>query len=257
MEDKYHLNDPLPKQYARYVADLARGDLGPSYQYRDHTVNDIVADALPVSMTLGLLAFCFAQGVGIPLGFYTAVRRGRWEDHAGTFFAVLAFCVPSLIVGPVLVMLFAMKLGWLPPSLWESAAHAILPMVALGLYYAGRIARLLREGMTEALQSPHVVTARAKGLSEFAVLRRHALRLALLPVLSYSGPMLADVLTGSFVVESLFGLPGIGNFVVNGVQNRDYLMVVGLTMLYATLLLLMNLAVDLLYTVLDPRVRHE
>jgi oligopeptide transport system permease protein len=254
---KYHLDDPLYLQYGRYVRDLLRGDLGPSTQYRDHSVNDIVAGALPVSLTLGLLAFCFAQAVGIPLGFYTAVRRGRWGDYVGSFIAVLSFCIPSLVVGPILIMIFALKLGWLPPALWESPVHVILPTVALGLYYSGRIARLLREGMTEVLQQPFITAARAKGMSEARLLWKHAFRLGVLPVVSYSGPMLADVLTGSFVVESVFGLPGMGIFVVTSVQNRDYAMTLGLTLLYAVLLLGMNLLVDFAYTLLDPRVKYE
>lgn len=254
---KYHLDDPLPLQYGRYLRDLLHGDLGPSTQYRDHSVNDIVAGALPVSLTLGLLAFCFAQGVGIPLGFYTAVKRGQWGDYIGSFIAVLSFCIPSLVVGPVLIMIFALKLGWLPPALWETPLHAILPMIALGLYYSGRVARLLREGMTEVLQQPFITAARAKGMSEARLLWKHAFRLGVLPVVSYSGPMLADVLTGSFVVESVFGLPGIGIFVVTSVQNRDYAMTIGLTLLYAVLLLVMNLLVDFAYTLLDPRVKYE
>ena len=254
---KYHFDDPFYLQYGRYLRDLMRGDLGPSTQYRDHTVNDIVAAALPVSLTLGLLAFCFAQGIGIPLGFYTAVRRGQWGDYIGSFFALLAFCIPSLVIGPVLIMIFAIKLGWLPPALWEGPKYAILPMIALGLYYSGRIARLLREGMTDVLKQPFITAARAKGMSETKLLWKHAFRLGVLPVVSYSGPMLADVLTGSFVVESVFGLPGIGLFVVSSVQNRDYAMTVGLTLLYAVLLLGMNLLVDFAYTLLDPRVKYE
>lgn len=254
---KYHLDDPLHVQYGRYVRDLLRGDLGPSTQYRDHSINDIVASALPVSLTLGLLAFCFAQAVGIPLGFYTAVRRGQWGDYIGSFIAVLSFCIPSLVVGPVLIMIFALKLGWLPPALWETPIHVILPMIALGLYYSGRVARLLREGMTEVLQQPFITAARAKGMSEARLLWKHAFRLGVLPVVSYSGPMLADVLMGSFVVESVFGLPGMGVFVVNSVLNRDYGMTIGLTLLYAVLLLGMNLVVDFAYTLLDPRVKYE
>ena len=254
---KYHLDDPWHVQYGRYVRDLLRGDLGPSTQYRDHSINDIVASALPVSLTLGLLAFCFAQGVGIPLGFYTAVRRGQWGDYIGSFIAVLSFCIPSLVVGPVLIMVFALKLGWLPPALWETPMHVILPVIALGLYYSGRVARLLREGMTDVLQQPFITAARAKGMSETRLLWKHAFRLGVLPVVSYSGPMLADVLMGSFVVESVFGLPGMGVFVVNSVLNRDYGMTIGLTLLYAVLLLGMNLIVDFAYTVLDPRVKYE
>lgn len=256
-EAKYHLDKPFVVQYGYYIRDLLRGDLGPSTQYRDHSINDILGHALPVSLTLGLLAFCFAQGIGIPLGFYTAVKRGQWGDYIGSFIALLAFCIPSLVVAPTLIMVFALKLGWLPPALWTSPLHAILPTVALGLYYSGRIARLLREGMTDVLKQPFITAARAKGLSEAKLLWKHALRLGILPVVSYSGPMLADVLTGSFVVESAFGLPGIGTFVITSVQNRDYAMTVGITLLYAVLLLFMNLVVDFLYTVLDPRVKYE
>jgi oligopeptide transport system permease protein len=254
---KYHLDEPFLIQYGYYLRDLFRADLGPSTQYRDHSVNDIVAGALPVSLTLGLLAFLFAQGVGLPLGFYTAVRRGQWGDYIGSFFALLSFCIPSLIVGPLLIMVFALKLGWFPSGLWGGLSHAILPMVALGLYYSGRIARLFREGMTEVLKQPFITAARAKGLSEGKLLWKHAFRLGVLPVVSYSGPMLADVLTGSFVVESVFGLPGIGIFVVTSVENRDYAMTLGLTLLYAVLLLAMNLLVDFAYTLLDPRVKYE
>ncbi|HMJ89820.1 MAG TPA: ABC transporter permease [Candidatus Acidoferrum sp.] len=256
-EAKYHLDKPFLVQYGIYVRDLFGGDLGPSTQYRDHSINDIVASALPVSLTLGLLAFCFAQGIGIPLGFYTAVKRGQWGDYIGSFIALLAFCIPSLVIGPLLIMIFALKLGWLPPALWETPVHVILPTIALGLYYGGRVARLLREGMTEVLKQPFIIAARAKGLSETKLLWKHALRLGILPVVSYSGPMLADVLVGSFVIESAFGLPGIGIFVVTSVQNRDYAMTMSLTLLYAVLLLVMNLLVDFLYTVLDPRVKYE
>ncbi len=254
---KYHLNEPFLVQYGYYARDLVKGDLGPSTQYRDHSVNDIIADALPVSLMLGLMAFCFAQGIGLPLGFYTAVKRGQWGDHIGSFIALLCFCIPSLIVGPILIMIFALKLGWLPAGLWGGLSHAILPMAALGLYYSGRIARLFREGMTEVLQQPFITAARAKGMSETRLLWKHAFRLAVLPVVSYSGPMLADVLTGSFVVESAFGLPGIGIFVVTSVENRDYAMTTGLTLLYAVLLLGLNMLVDFTYTLLDPRVKYE
>jgi oligopeptide transport system permease protein len=254
---KYHLNEPFIVQYGYYARDLLKGDLGPSTQYRDHSVNDIIAGALPVSLMLGLMAFCFAQGIGLPLGFYTAVKRGQWGDYIGSFIALLCFCIPSLIIGPILIMVFAIKLGWLPAGLWGGLSHAILPMAALGLYYSGRVARLFREGMTEVLQQPFITAARAKGMSEMRLLWKHAFRLAVLPVVSYSGPMLADVLTGSFVVESAFGLPGIGIFVVTSVENRDYAMTTGLTLLYAVLLLGLNMLVDFAYTLLDPRVKYE
>jgi oligopeptide transport system permease protein len=254
---KYHLDEPLWRQYLRYLGDLARGDFGPSLKYRNHTVNDVIRQGLPVSMTLGALAFLLAQGLGLPLGFYTAARRGRWPDYAGSFLALLAICIPGFVVGPLLIMVFALHWRLLPPALWESPAHVVLPTLALGLYFAGRVSRLMREGMGGVLQAEFITAARAKGLTETRLLLKHAFPLAVLPVVSYSGPMLADLLTGSFVVENIFRIPGIGVFLVNSSLNRDYPMVVGLVVLYAVLLLVLNLLVDLSYSLLDPRIKYE
>jgi oligopeptide transport system permease protein len=254
---KYHLDEPLCQQYLRYLGGILHGDFGPSLKYRNHSVSDIIGQGLPVSLTLGAAAFCFALGVGIPLGFFTAARRGRWQDYAGSLAALVVICVPGLVIGPILVMLFAIKLRWFPVALWGSPWHAILPTLTLGLYFSGRIARLMREGMLDTLQAQFITTARAKGLGEIAVLVKHAFPIAVLPVLSYSGPMLADLLTGSFVVENLFQIPGIGVFMVNSSLDRDYTMVVGLVLLYAVLLLALNLAVDFAYSALDPRVKYE
>jgi oligopeptide transport system permease protein len=257
LKAKYHLDEPLWKQYGRYLGDLAHGDFGVSLKYRNHTVNDIIAQGLPVSMTLGGLAFCFAMAVGLPVGFFTAARRGHWEDYIGSFLAILAVCVPAFVVAPLLILIFSIKLQWLPVGLWESPWHMILPPIALGLYFAGKIARLFREGMLNAMQSEFVTFARAKGLGEKMLLLKHAVRIAILPVVSYSGPMLADLLTGSFIVENIFQIPGIGVFLINGSLNRDYTVVVGLSLLYAMLLIAMNLIVDFTYTLLDPRVKYE
>jgi oligopeptide transport system permease protein len=254
---KYHLDEPIWKQYARYLGDLAHGDFGPSLKYRNHTVNDIIAQGLPVSMTLGALAFAFAMAVGLPVGFFTAARRGRWADYAGSFLAMLVVCVPGFVLAPLLILIFAVKLKWLPVALWDSPWHMILPVVALGLYFAGKIARLTREGMLNAMQSEFVTAARAKGLGENSLLFKHAFRIAVLPVVSYSGPMLADLLTGSFIIENIFQIPGIGVFLVNSSLNRDYTVVVGLALLYAMLLIGLNLVVDFAYTLLDPRVKYE
>ncbi len=253
---KYHLDEPLWQQYARYLGGLAHGDFGPSLKYRDHSVNDIIAQGLPVSLSLGCMAFLFAQGVGIPLGFYTAARRGRWGDYLGSFFSLLAVCIPGFVVGPLLIMAFAVHWKIFPASLWETPWHVILPTIALGLYFAGKIARIMREGMLNTMNAEFITTARAKGLSETAVLLKHAFRLGVLPVVSYSGPLLADLLTGSFVVENIFQIPGIGVFLVNSSLSRDYPMVVGLVLLYAALLLVMNLLVDLSYSLLDARVKQ-
>ncbi|MFZ0827721.1 MAG: ABC transporter permease [Verrucomicrobiia bacterium] len=254
---KYHLDEPVWRQYLEYLNGLAHGDFGVSLKYRNHTVSDIIAQGLPVSMLLGALAFGFAMGVGLPVGFFTAARRGRWEDYAGSFFSVLVVCVPGFVIAPLLILLFSIKWKLLPVGLWETPWHMILPPIALGLFFAGKIARLMREGMVTAMQSEFVTAARAKGLGENRLLFRHAFRLAVLPVVSYSGPMLADLLTGSFVIENIFQIPGIGVFLVNSSLNRDYTLVVGLSLLYAALLIGLNLMVDFAYTLLDPRVKYE
>jgi oligopeptide transport system permease protein len=257
LKAKYHLDEPIWKQYGRYLGDLLHGDFGVSLKYRNHSVNDIIAQGLPVSMLLGGLAFAFATGVGVPLGFFTAMWRGRWPDHFGSFFAVLAVCVPSFVVAPILILVFSIKLKWFPVALWSTPWHMILPSIALGSYFVGKVARLLREGMLTAAQSEFVTAARAKGLGETTLLLKHAFRIALLPVVSYSGPMLADLLTGSFIIENIFQIPGIGVFLVNSSLNRDYTVVVGLALLYAMLLIGLNLVVDFAYTLLDPRVKYE
>lgn len=254
---KYHLDEPVGRQSLRFLGALAQGDLGPSLKYRNHTVNELITQGLPVSLTLGALAFCVALGVGIPVGCYGALRRGRLADWAGGFFAILMICVPGLVLAPLLILGLGLELRWLPVALWGSPSHTVLPVLALGLYFSGRVARLMREGMVSTLGAEFITTARAKGLSEGAILRRHAFRLAVLPVVSYAGPMLADLLTGSFVIENVFQLPGLGVFMVNGCLNRDYTLVVGLVLLYAALLLLLNLAVDFTYALLDCRVRLE
>ncbi len=257
IQAKYHLDEPFLKQYFRYIGGLLQGDFGPSLKYRNHTVTDIVVQALPVSMTLGAIAFGFAMGVGLPVGFFTAARRGRWPDYAGSFFAILMICVPALVMAPVLVMILGIKWRLLPVAQWISPWHMILPVAALGLFFSGRIARLMREGMLNTMKSEYITTARAKGLSENAVLLKHGFRLAVLPVVSYAGPLLADLLTGAFVIEAIFQIPGLGTHFVNSSLNQDYTMTVGLALLYAALLVVMNLLVDFLYTLLDPRVKYE
>lgn len=255
---KYHLDWPIWKQYAAWLGDLVRGDLGLSMKYRNRTINEIVAQALPVSMVLGGLAFCLALGIGIPLGVLAAARQNEWIDYASLFLVLVGISLPSFVIAPLLILLFSFKLGWFPVALWESPTHAVLPCLALAAYFAARVMRITREGMLGALQQDYITTARAKGLGEGRVLGKHALKVAVLPVVSYAGPMLADLFTGSFVVESIFQVPGLGTFVVNGAMNRDYTMVVGLVIVYAVLLLGMNLLVDLGYHYLDRRIKlHE
>ena len=254
---KYRLDEPLLKQYAHYLADLSKGDLGLSTKYRNHTVNDIIVSALPVSLTLGGLAFFFALGLGIPWGVMMAVQRGRLGDYFWGLLSLLAACIPALVIGPLLVLSFAVKAGWFPVALWESPLHVVLPTLTLGLLFAGKVARLVRESMTTTLQSEFITAARAKGLSESAILIKHALRLALLPVISFSAPMLADLLTGSFVVETIFQIPGLGVFFINSSLNRDYPLLMGLVLLYAAMLLILNLVADILLVKLDPRVKYQ
>jgi len=268
LETRYHLDESLLKQYLRYLGLVwekddqghwhhAPASFNASMRYRNHSVSDVIAQGLPVSMSLGGLAFCFALGIGLPLGFLSAMRRGKWEDYAGSLMAMVAVCVPALVLGPMLIMLLAIKWRLFPVALWASPWHVVLPTITLGLFFSGRIARLLREGMLNILQAEFVTMARAKGLSELAVLLKHVFRLAVLPVVSYSGPLLADLLTGSFVIESIFQIPGIGLHLINSSLNKDYPMVVGLSLVYAALLIVLNLLVDVAYVLIDPRVKYD
>ena len=265
---RVHLDEPDWKQYLRFLGLVWQKDSDGhwvhqpstwnlSLKYRNHNVADVIEQGLPVSMTLGALAFLFAMGLGIPLGFYSAVKQGHWQDYGGSFLALLSFCVPSFVLAPFMVLLFAMKVHWFPVALWGSPWHMVLPTIALGSYFIGKVARLMREGMVQAAQSEFVTAARAKGLDEMSLMFKHALRIALLPVVSYAGPMLADLLTGSFVVENIFQLPGIGIYFITSIENRDIFMTVDLAVLYAMLLVGLNLLVDFSYTILDPRVKYE
>jgi oligopeptide transport system permease protein len=265
---KYHLNEPVWKQYLRYIGLVWERDangqwhhapagFNSSLRYRNHSVLDVIRIGLPVSLTIGLLAFCLAMAVGLPLGFFAAAKRGQWQDHVGNFLALLSVCIPGLVVAPLLALIFGIKWRILPVALWESPANAVMPVLALGLFYSGRVARLMREGMLTVLQAEFITAARAKGLGNTQLLFKHGLRLAILPVVSYSGPMLADLLTGSFIVESVFQLPGLGVFLVNSLYNSDYTMTVGLVLLYAVVLLGLNLIVDFIHAWLDPRIKYE
>lgn len=257
LKARYHLDENVFKQYVRFLGGLAHGDFGPSLKYRNHNVTDIITQGLPVSVSLGTLAFLFSLGVGIPCGVWMALRRGDAVDFGLGFVALLAVCVPGFVIGPLLIMSLAIHWQWFPVGLWATPWHAVLPTIALGAFFAGKVSRLTRESMTTTLQMEFITAARAKGMTEARMLLRHALRSAILPVLSFSGPMLADLLTGSFVVENLFQIPGLGAFLVNSSLNRDYPMVVGLVLLYAGLLLVLNLAVDFSYALLDRRVRFQ
>lgn len=258
LDRAYGLDRPLPEQVAHYLWRLAHGDLGPSMRLRDYSVNELIAAGLPVSLTLGGLALLVAVGAGIPLGLYAALRRRGWLDRLLAALTALGIALPVYVTGPLLALVFGVWLRWLPVAGWEPgrAADLVLPVLALALPTAAYLARLMRASLLEVLRLPHVRAARARGLSPGAVLWRYAFPPAVLPVLSWLGPAAAAILTGSLVVETIFGLPGMGRYLVQGALNRDYTLVLGKVIVYAGLILALNLAVDVLHGLLDPRVRE-
>jgi oligopeptide transport system permease protein len=255
----YHLDESLPQQFVRYLSNVLRGDLGPSYRIRGYSVNELIARKLPVSVMLGALAMMLAVIVGVSAGAYAALRQNTIVDRIVMAFAMTGISIPVFVIAPILILLFAVKLNWLPAG-WSSSSSAwgmLLPVIALALPQIAYVARLTRASMIDVLSSPYIRTARAQGLGTAAIIRHHALRPAMLPLLSYMGPAVAAILTGSVVVEQIFGIPGVGTDFVKGALNRDYTVVLGITIVYATLVVLFNLVVDLLYGVLDPRVRYQ
>lgn len=255
IEAKYHLDEPLYSQYFRYLTAILRGDLGPSYKYLDRGVNDIIADTLPTSALLGLLAIAFVLLVSFPAGLIAAYFRDSWMDRWSMLAATLGISVPHFVLGALLIWLFALQLGWLQAGRWDTVSSVILPTVTLGAAPAAYIAALLRAALIETLGEDFVRTARAKGLQERAVLFKHALRHSLVPVLTVLGPLAAALLTGSFVVEYVFAIPGMGRFFITAVTDRDYPLIMGVTLVYAALLVGANFLVDLLYSYVDPRIR--
>ena len=256
IEAKYHLHEPLPRQYLRYLGEVVRGDLGPSFRYPDRTVNELIALGFPVSLTLGFCALGFAVLVGGTAGILAGIRHNRWVDYLTMSLALGGVSVPNFVLGPLLMLGFALGLGWLPVAGWGTWRHLVLPTLTLGVFYTAYVARLSRAGMLEVILQDFVRTARAKGVREAVVVTRHALPNAILPVVSYLGPAAAGALTGSVVVESIFGIPGIGRYFVQSALNRDYTMVLGTVVFYSILLVAFNLIVDGLYAYLDPRVTY-
>ncbi len=253
----YGLDKPLHEQFFQYIANLAQGDFGPSLVYKDFTVTDLVAKGLPVSMTLGALALIVALTFGILLGLWAATRAGSWVDRIVGMGSTILTALPSFVTAPLLVLVFGLSLMWLPVSGWEDGAwrNLVLPVIALALPVTGAIAKLTRAGLANVLAEDHIRTARARGLSRMRVLFRHALRPALVPVASYVGPAAANLLTGAVVIETIFAIPGLGRYFVQGALNRDYPLVLGVVTLYAGLIILFNLLADLAYGWLDPRAR--
>jgi oligopeptide transport system permease protein len=253
----YHLDEPLWKQYLRYLGDLFQGDFGPSFKYKDFTVAELIAQGFPTSLTLGTIAIAVALAVGLTLGVWAALRQNTMVDYTATGVSMLGIAVPNFVVAPTLTLVFGLMLGWLPVGGWGSPANYVLPVIALCLPQIAAIARLTRASMIEVLGSNFVRTARAKGMPERVTITRHAIRAALLPVVSYLGPAIAQIITGSVVIEQIFSIPGIGRYFVQSSLNRDYTMVMGVTVFYGALVIFCNLVADLLYGVLDPKVRYD
>jgi len=258
LDKKYHLDEPLIKQYGRYLFELAKGDFGPSFQYKDYSVNELIATGFPVSLRLGLSAIFLAFFIGSALGTIAALRQNSFTDYSVMTAAMTGISVPNFVMAPILILVFAVFFKWLPAGGWNSGAfkNTILPIVSLALPQIAYISRLTRASMIEVLRGNPIRTARAKGLPERLVILRHALRPALLPVISYLGPATAAIITGSVVVEQIFGIPGLGRYFVQGALNRDYTLVMGVVVFYGALIILFNFIVDLVYAMLDPKIRY-
>jgi oligopeptide transport system permease protein len=257
IEARYGMDKPLVVQYATYLGGVLHGDFGPSLKYRDKTVLDIIGENFGVSLKIGLAAFALMVIVGVSLGIVAALRQNGPADYTVMSIAIVGICIPSFVTAPLLQLGLGSNLGWLPIAGWNGGAlpNMVLPVLVLALPQIAVISRLTRAGMIEVLRSNYVRTAKAKGLPEFTIVTKHALRAAVLPLVSYLGPAFAGLLTGSLVVERIFGLPGLGKFFVTSALQRDYTVVMGMVIFYAALILLLNLLADILYAVLDPRVR--
>jgi oligopeptide transport system permease protein len=257
IESTYHLDEPLPLQFVRYVGGLLRGDLGPSFQYPDATVRQVIAEGLPVDLKIGGLALLLACLVGIPLGARAAWRRGGLMDRVAMGVSLLGISIPVYVAAPLLILVFAVILQWLPAGDWGGGAprYLVLPVVSLSLPYIAYITRIMRASFVEVLEQPYIRTAHAKGLDTRTILFRHALRPALMPLVAFLGPAIVGAITGSIVVETTFGLNGVGKHFVMGAFNRDYTLVMGVTILYGVLIVIANLVADVVQALLDPRVR--
>jgi oligopeptide transport system permease protein len=254
---KYKLDGPLLSQYSSYLSDLLHGDLRLSTKYRNRSVNEILAQTLPVTLTLGFTAFLLALLGGLWLGSFAAARPGTLAESLALALTLLAISLPSFVLGPLLILIFSMKLAWLPVGGWGTPQQLLLPAITLAIPFAAVIARLLHDSLRETLAEDFIRTARAKGLSEHRVIYHHALRVAILPVISYLGPLAANLLTGSIVVETIFHIPGAGGFFVNSILNRDGFLLGGVVIVYCVLLMVFNLLVDLSYRILDPRIQES
>jgi len=257
VEAKYHLDQPLWRQYVLYLEGLLQGDLGPSYKYLGRSVTDIISDTFPVSMQLGLFATLLAVFLGVTAGILAAIHPDSGGDRLLMFLSTGGIAIPSFVLSAFLILVFAYLYHLFPPALWEGARYAILPAFSLALLPAAYIARLMRASILEVIRKEYIQAAWAKGLSQHQVVLKHVLKNSMMPVISYLGPLVATLVTGSFVVEFIFSIPGMGKFFITAVTNRDYPLIMGVTLVYAVLILLANLIVDILYAIIDPRVRLE
>ncbi|MES1946026.1 oligopeptide transport system permease OppB [Salinisphaera sp. C84B14] len=256
LEAKYHLDEPLYQQYGRYIWDIAHFDFGPSFQYRDTSVNDLIASGFPVSLKLGAASLAFALIFGIPLGMLAALRQNRPADYGAMAIAMLGISIPNFVLAPLMILVLAVYNDWLPAGGLGGWQNYVMPVLALGTAMMAYVARLARGSTIEVMRSNYIRTARAKGLSATRVVWVHALPAALTPIVSFLGPAAAGIITGSVVIETIFGIPGLGQFFVQGALNRDYTLVMGVVLFYGILIVAFNLAVDLLYGWLDPRVSY-
>ena len=257
IEAKYHLDDPVWKQYGDYLGGVITGDLGPSYKYEGRSVNDIISDAFPISAQLGLLSLMVAVVGGIAAGAISAMRPNGIVDYAVTVLSTIGISVPTFIIGAVLVYVVGFELGWFPVALWRGPSYMVLPVLTLAAQPMAFIARLTRSGLLDVYQQEYIRTARAKGLSSWTILTRHALGNAILPVITYLGPLAASLLTGSFIVETIFAIPGLGQYFVTSIYNRDYTVILGITIFYSALVVFLNILVDMIYPLIDLRVTTE
>lgn len=258
LNTRYHLDDPLWEQYLLYMSNAIRGDLGPSFKYASHTVNDFIAAGFPVTLELSLYALCFALIIGIGAGLIASLKPNTKQDYIPMTIAMIGVCMPGFVLGPLLLLIFGIGLGWVPVAGWgQISGDKILPAITLGAVYAAYIARITRGGMLDVLSQDYIRTAKAKGLSTPRIVFGHALRGGLSPVVSYLGPAIAGLLSGSFVVESIFQIPGLGQFYVTAAFNRDYTMILGFTIFFAFLIIVFNLIADILLVLLNPKLRLE
>ena len=257
IEKHYGLDQPLWKQYLSYMSNLVQGDLGPSFKYAGWTVAELIGSSAPVSLMLGLLAMFIALSIGLPAGLIAALYKNSSTDYLAMSAAMIGICLPTFVMGPLLILGFSSGMGWFAPLGWYTWSDMVLPSLTLGLYFAAYIARLTRGGMLEVLSQDFIRTARAKGASERRVMLKHALKGGLLPVVAFIGPAFAGIISGSFIIETIFFIPGLGRFFVTSALNRDYTMVLGTVLFYALLIIVMNIIVDLVQAWLNPRTRLE